>query len=200
VKEVINKKDWRQGLIADRERAASGSTGDINLQDYPALLLMYGAGIAAVAAKRYGNLAAILIRTTREHRTLEREEPLAHLLTAEVVVSPEAAQKCINPKEKNYTPVSDYLALVLREAFRDIIPRDAMFGNCFDRFEYIWTLVRIDLRTHLNSSSRWVTGRYLWRDEKHYNFKQTELERLYAEMDSEREKWPGLVSVSSGVP
>ena len=171
--ETDHESTWSDslGLIADHKGGTSGIKLYINLQDYPALLLMYGAGIAAVAANRYGNLVAVLTRPTRENPSLQREEPLANLLTADVVIDPDIAQKAINPGHKNYTSVSDYLALFLREAFRDLLPRNATFDACFDRFEYLWSLVRVDLRSHLNSHSRWVIGRYMWRDVKHYDFK-----------------------------
>ena len=32
----------------------------------------------------------------------------------------------------------------------------------------------------------------MWRDVKHYDYKQTELKKLYAEMDAEGENWAGL--------
>lgn len=180
------------GLMADHDRIRSGIKGYLNLRDYPALLLIYGGGIAAIAANKYGNLAAMLIRPGGENPSLQREEPLAHLLNADVIISPAAAQKIIDPGKKNYTPVSDYLALTLREPLRNMLPRDAQFDNCFDRFEYLWTLIHVDLRTQFKSSSRWVIGRFLWRDQKHYDFKETVLEQLYREMDEAGESWPGL--------
>jgi hypothetical protein len=180
------------GLMADHNRVRSGITGYLNLRDYPALLLIYGGGIAALAANKYGNLAAMLTRASRENQSLLREEPLALLLNADVIISPEAAQKIIDPGKRNYTPASDYLALILREPLRDLLPRDAQFNNYFDRFEYLWTLVYVDLSAQFESSARWVVGRYLWRDRKHYDFKKTVLEQLYQEMDEAGENWPGL--------
>jgi hypothetical protein len=180
------------GLIADYNRIRSGISGYLNLRDYPALLLTYGGGIAAVAAKKYGNLASLLVRPSSENPSFQREEPLAYLLNADVIISREIAQEIIDPGKRNYTPAHDYLALVLREPMRDILLRDAQFDICFDRFEYLWTLLHIDLRVQLSSSSRWVIGRYLWRDQKHYDFKETIREQLYREMDEAGEGWPGL--------
>lgn len=180
------------GLITEHDRIRSGITVYLNLRDYPAILLIYGGGIASIAANKYGNLAAILTRAGGENPNLRREEPLALLLNADVVISPEAVQKIINPEKKNYTPVSDYLALILRAPLRDLLPRDGQFNNCFDRFEYLWTLIHVDLRTQSKTSSRWVIGRFLWRDKKEYDFKETVLEQLYREMDDAGENWPGL--------
>jgi hypothetical protein len=179
------------GLIAERKRLGSGIVPYLNLQDYPALLLIYGGGIAAVAAQKYGNLAALLLRASGSNPSLQREEPLAYLLNADIIIYPEAAQKIVNPGKRNHTPVSDYLALILREPLRNVLPRDAQFDRCFNQFEYLWTLLHIDLRTQLGSS-QWVIGRYLWSDHKHYDFKETDLERLYREIGDSGENWPGL--------
>ena len=35
-------------------------------------------------------------------------------------------------------------------------------------------------------------GRYLWNDRKLYDYKETELQRLYEEMDQGGENWTGL--------
>ncbi len=189
--ETDHESTWLDalGLVADFE--GRDPRRGTNLQDYPALLLMYGAGISAVAANKYGNLAAVLIRATRENRSLRRDESLADLLSIEEVVDPKIAHEA-NNSGRDATPVSDYLASFLREPFRDIIPRDRTFDTCFDRFEYILTLVRLDLRAQLRSGSPWMLGRYLWRDVKHYDSQQTELEKLYREMNAESDDWAGL--------
>jgi hypothetical protein len=180
------------GLIVEQDRVVSGIRAYINLRDYPALLLTYGGGIAALAANKYNNLAAALTRPGGGNPNLQREEPLAFLLNPDVVVSPDVAQQMVNPGKKNHTPVSDYLALTLREPLRDLLPRDAQFDRCFDRFEYLWTLIHVDLRQQFKTHSRWVIGRYLWHDLKHYDFQETVLEQLYREMDEAGADWPGL--------
>jgi len=77
--EALHESIWSDslGLIGDRKRESTGNTAYINLQDYPALLLVYDCGIAAVAAKKYGNLAAILFRASRQNPSLQIDEPLA---------------------------------------------------------------------------------------------------------------------------
>ena len=175
-------------LVADGKQGGTGIKEYVNLQSYPALLLIYGAGIAAVAAGKYGNLTALLLRATGTQPNLLREEPLAYLLNADEVLRD--IVKRIGSTTR--TPVSDYLALKLREPLKEILSRDALLHQCFDRFEYLWCLLHIDLHTYLKTSSRWVIGRFLWSDEKHYDYKETELERLYSEIDREGDNWAGL--------
>lgn len=180
-------------VVADRKRVMGGINAYVNLQDYPALLLAYGCGIASVAAKRYGNLAATLLRSRRLNFSLQTDEPLALALNSDDIILPEAAQQAIDPGRRNYTPVNDYLFRTLREPLRDTLPRDALFEQCFNRFEYLWTLIGLDVKAQLKySSSGWFVGRYLWNDRKLYDYKETELERLYEEMDQGGENWAGL--------
>jgi hypothetical protein len=177
--------------VADHNRLGGGISAYLNLRAFPTLLLMYGGGIAAVAAGKYDNLAALLLRASGTDISLNRELPLAYLLNSEVVVDKSVAQHIINPKQKQYTPVSDYLFQLLREPLRETLPRDAQYEECFDRFEYLWTLVHVDLREQLQSGSRWVIGSYLWRDVQHHELMKTVLIKLYEEMDTVG-NWPGL--------
>lgn len=180
-------------VIADHSRVGRGVGAYMALRDFPALLLMYGGGVAAAAAGKYGNLAAVLNRPEGHDISLNRETPLAFLLNADVVIHQNVAQHIIAPDKKNYTPVSDYLFEVLREPMREIIPRDAQYEESFDRFEYLWTLTYVDLREQLKSGQRWAIGRYLWRDVRHYDFTKTVLSQLYEEMDIAT-GWPGIAA------
>lgn len=178
-------------VLADHSRLGHGVGAYMALRDFPALLLMYGGGVAAAAARKYGNVAAVLNRATGHDISFNRETPLALLLNADVVIPENVAQHIVAPGKKNYTPVSDYLFGILREPLRELIPRDAQYEESFDRFEYLWTLTYVDLREQLRSSQRWAIGRYLWRDVQHYDFSKTVLSQLYEEMDTAG-GWMGL--------
>ena len=178
-------------MAADHTRLGRGVGAYMEMRDFPALLLMYGGGVAAIAARKYGNLAAVLARGNGHDISSNKEIPLALLLNADVIILPNVAQHIISPDKKNYTPVSDYLFQLLREPLRELIPREANYQESFDRFEYLWTLTYVDLREQLKSSRRWAIGRYLWRDVQHHEFDRTILAQLYEEMDTAG-GWPGL--------
>jgi hypothetical protein len=60
-------------------------------------------------------------------------------------------------------------------------------------FQHLWAPVRTDTDTHLKcSSSQMFIGRVLRRDRKTQNGKQTEIDRLYEEMDQQAADWSGL--------
>jgi hypothetical protein len=178
-------------MTADHSRPGGGLRAYVNLRDFPALLLMYAGGIASIAANKYGNLAAVLTRPSGIDVSWNRETPLAHLLNPDVVIASDVAQHIVAPGQRSYTPVSDYLFQVLREPLKELLPRDAQYVECFDRFEYLWTLIHVDLREQLKSHSRWVIGRYLWRDTQHFDASKTVLTKLYEEMDA-ADDWQGL--------
>jgi hypothetical protein len=178
-------------MAADHTRLGRGLGVYMELRDFPALLLMYGGGVSAVAARKYGNLAAVLTRVGGHDISLNREIPLALLINADVVIHPNVAQHIIAPGKKSYIPVSDYLFQVLREPLRELMPRDAHYQESFDRFEYLWTLTYVDLHEQLKAGQRWAIGRYLWRDVQHYEFAKTVLSQLYEEMDTVG-GWSGL--------
>ena len=190
----IHEPIWTDVLerTANLGWGSSGINVYVELKKYPALLLMYAGGIAAVAAKNYGNVAALLIRAKGENRSLRRDEPISYLVDPDDVLYRDLAQQLVNPGQKNYTPANDYLFRIMRNSFNNLIPRDPHFESCFDTFEYLFALTVVDLREQFKMSHSWVVGSFLWRDRKHYDFKETTLEKLYAEIAASGADWPGL--------
>jgi hypothetical protein len=185
---------WRQCLerIADHGGSAGGYTVLINLRLYPALLLMYAGGIAATAAMKYGNLAALLVRSTaREMRHLNIR-PAALALDPEEVFEPEQAWHMLGRERRPHTPVSDYLHLTLRETLRDLLPRDAEYTQCFDRFEVLLALIAGDLNKRITHYFLYPVGSFIWRDMRTDDTKRGVISNLYSEIESAGEEWPGF--------
>ncbi|MCC6421700.1 MAG: SIR2 family protein [Gemmataceae bacterium] len=130
-----------------------------SLRRYPALLSLYAAGIAAVAAERTDTLTSLLIANTREDSgSGRRTMAFAAALSTGIILGTE--QQRIPGLERHPTPLSAYLwnTSRLREALRDAIPDDRQFTAAFDRFEYLAGLVAID-------RERWAPcGCFIWRD------------------------------------
>ena len=169
-----------------------GHGGYSRLRKYPVLLLFYSGGIAALAAGKYGNLASLIARAKGSKFGEPKELPLALLLTQEDVISKKLGQWVHNPGEVNFTPVNDYLHQILREPLREVIPRDAHYTNCFDRFEYLWVMSYLDLQRQFKHTRRWVIGGFLWRDQKQYDSQETVLDQLFNEMEAASDAWAGL--------
>jgi hypothetical protein len=54
--------------------------------------------------------------------------------------------------ERHHTPHSDHFFNLLRPLFRTYVPSDAEYDRLFDRFEYLRTLVAVDLTGRVHSA------------------------------------------------
>lgn len=191
--EETHQNIWRQCLerIADPGGKTSGYELYLKLKLYPALLLLYSGGVAAVAAGNYENLATLFVRA-RGRLPFKKEVPLAHILDPESILDPDVALRLLKSERKLFTPASDYLFKILREPLRNLIPRDAEYERNFDRFEYLLSLVSGDLYEKLESYTAWTVGSFLWRDRDHLGLKESVLSSLYREIESAGGDWPGI--------
>lgn len=132
----------------------------LNLRYYPALLLTYATGIAALASKRFRNLAAILreAKYTDEFRA-DRHHAIKRLHVWSVFEG-ETYKWVPRPNaDREYTPANNYLFERLRPVLQNYLPNDIKYEEMFDIFEYLLAINYIDL---LNS--HWSPiGRFGWR-------------------------------------
>jgi hypothetical protein len=186
---------WAKCLerIANRRGASSGVTIWLNLQSYPALLLLYAGGIASVTASRYGNLSVLL----RQVMIAEGGEvkPLALSLFPWNVIDSGVAN-LLPGMERQHTPLSDYLYETLREPLAEFFARDYNYTKCFDRFEYLLGLVHVELATKqdslpsLREGSWGPVGQFGWRN-RHFPEK-TVMYEVGQEFERELAEWPPL--------
>jgi hypothetical protein len=122
----------------------------LKLKRYPALLLVYAGGIAALAAEKYDTFAALLTKV----RVVDidgyfgfGEQPLVLLVYPDIIIDRDQAQ--LLPDMGSYTPINNHLFQVLREPLREFLPQDTHYRKCFDRFEYLLALVFADLHQKL---------------------------------------------------
>lgn len=196
--EKSHEKLWMKCLerLAYRSNAISGMTAWINLRLYPALLLLYGGGIAAIAAGRYDTFAALL---TKAAATVESKDQPLVLAVFTWGVMDEAVGRQLPNMKGHFTPLSDHLYMVLRESLKEYLPQDIRYQECFDRFEYLLGLVYVDLRYKQNGNAPepirvWgPVGCFMWRDGRYSNecriMKEIELEVTKAGKD-----WPILAA------
>src|SRR6266851_3490981 len=118
--------------LGDPPGYSSGLIAWIALRRYPASLMMYGGGIAAIAAERYKNLSALLDAPVRPHD--EKSKSAAEQLNVAQVLRDTAA-KLIPAKQNRHTPYSDHLFEVLRGPLQTYIPNDADYEDAFLWFE-----------------------------------------------------------------
>lgn len=167
-----------------------------DLRLYPALLLLYGSGLAAVAAENYSRLAPLLLQTRR--RDLNWEGPLVLRLNAQEFLARygDDFRQALARRERAYYPVSEHLHETLREPLRQYLPADEDYDGCFDRFEYLLALVYADLEDRRGDEpfagpGLWgPIGRFGWR--LRYAEHGSDLRRLQEEAERDRDGWAPL--------
>ena len=132
------------------ERIAN-PVGEINgfyvwtkLRLYPALLLLYGGGIASIAAENYSTFSDLLTKVT-VNKACEYSGPLVSGLITWSVIGEDEAKHIIGAEGSN-NPLSDHLFQVLREPLKEFLPHNIDYRDCFERFEYLFGLIHADFR------------------------------------------------------
>jgi len=116
------------------------------LQRYPALLLVYAAGIASIAAERYSNLHAVLV--SPEWRDEKRQEQVSGIKELNVhSLFPYEWGKHLPCEKKYYEWLrpSFYVSSILRQPLERYLPDESEYRNVFDIFEFVQSLVHLDL-------------------------------------------------------
>lgn len=188
--EKLHQPIWEKSLTRIGDLALrNGVKGWLDLKKYPALLLLYAGGLAAVASGRYSTLASLL--TGARLREGGEAYPAGLVLHTYEVMDRDSAQWLTDRQGKYYTPLSDYLFRLFREPLREFLPADADYQGCFDRSEYLLALVHFDLREKHKYGFQWAPiGCFGWRH------RLDQSERISAEVEQEvaiaGEKWPPL--------
>jgi len=137
------------------------------LQLYPALLLVYATGMAALASENYTFLRACLtepvFRENKEKKPAVKEVNKIKVFEYSRSLIPHELR---DEGRKPYTPASDYIHKLLRDPLKCCISDDRIYDEIFDIFEYLLGLVYIHL-CHEDLSEekvRWApVGRFGWK-------------------------------------
>lgn len=159
---------WQKSLerIATPAGERSGLTVWLDLKLYPALFLLYGAGIAAISGKHYETFAALLRNTTI--REAGKDSPALLSLYTFKVMNSDIGQR-LPGMERHYTPVSDHLFQTLREPLRELLQDDIRYEETFDRFEYLSALLHADLHEKESHDIWGPVGRFGWRSGRRHD-------------------------------
>lgn len=136
--------------VGNTASPAKGESACRDLSSYPALLLLYAGGVAAVAADKYSMLATLLCAP--RFRDAGPEGQVVQRLNPLTVLGAPRISKLLYEQLANGNgydvlcqacPGNAYLHRLLREPLREFLPVDADYDEAFDRFEYslalIWT-------------------------------------------------------------
>jgi hypothetical protein len=146
---------WQRAL--EQLSSAPGQAGSglwIEMQRYPATLLLYALGMGAVEAGQL-NLLGKLFGTTI-HREYKRDIAAVQLLPPFCLFGTAGnGGKFLEGMEKNYFPLSDWLHGFLRQTLKSMIPNNERYTLTFDKLEL---LLALGFAKHENEAqeSYWV--------------------------------------------
>lgn len=105
---------------------------------YPAMILFYSVGVAAVSAENYALLAELFsAEAERANRTLTAVEVLPPICAFEDNHGP---TQFLNGYLKRRLAMNEYLRDQLRALFKRIHPQDKAYNRAFDKFEMLVSL------------------------------------------------------------
>jgi hypothetical protein len=147
---------WQQMLRRMGDHAGlppSGLTAWIYFRQYPASLLMYGAAVAALAARKSSTLVSVLRTPTRDW---EKQTELAADRFWLVSSFRDNLATALPRGRHQYTAPSELVYRLLREVLRPYIPIEGDYSRAFDLFEYL--LAVFVSRTGIC----FPVGRFIW--------------------------------------
>lgn len=173
--------------IANLDRVDGSHEHLLRLRRYPALLLLYGAGLAACAAGNHETLAAILTKPKvkdklpglRNDSICAQVFPLAMNAYGELNSQPGFTA----PRY----PFNGHLFHKLRRFFREYLPRDEDYEEVFDRFEYLFGLVHADLNRFKQEHTPGWWGPKGW-----FEVRNKTIQKISTEMETAGADWPLL--------
>jgi len=176
--------------LTDRLETESGQRIWLALRWYPMILLLYSAGISALAAEKYDNLAAMLLtRVGSSHSRGASTELTLSIGEAILELERTKAFKQLPGHERQYVPRSEYLFKLLQPILDDLLFLGRDYEQYFDRFEVLLALVHADLEQVERSHIWGPVGRFGWKFE-HYDVNP--LKDIIDEAERQKELWGPL--------
>lgn len=178
--------------ICGRLRPASGKTVWIGLRWYPALLLLYVGGIAAVASGKYENLRALLqANIPNPERSHEGMTVIRRISNGFEDI--DDVFKKIPGHERHYTPRSEYLFKLLQPTMNDLFFMGIEYESHFDRFEVFSALEHAEQYAREQYGRVWgPIGRFGWKSKRGGG--SSPLNQVIAEAEAQGDSWPPIVA------
>lgn len=169
--------------LSDGAGEGGGNSGLLALQWYPALLLSYAGGIAAVSAESYGSLVALMharVSTSRGDKML-----------VEVATSGlgdlRPHFKALSGHEKHYVPFSEYMHTALGPVLDETLYLGSEYERVFDIFEILFAVEFC----HQTDRGWGPIGRFGWKSTRGGS---NPLGQMINEAASAGNNWPPLAA------
>lgn len=163
--ESMQLAPWLKALAKlSARRAEGGVIIWLELQRYPATLLLYCFGLGAISAERWDALHALLdVKVTREHHEDKRAVELVPAWA--LFERGSDTIKVLPGREREFTPLQNHLEELLWPIFRSHFPSEAAFHLAFDRLEIVMALFYAVPAIEKGQRYWTLPGSYGWRSE-----------------------------------
>ncbi len=166
---------WQRALAQlSTLREIGGFTIWVELQRYPASLLLYSIGLGAVEAGRLGFLGTLFATTI--HRENREDLPAIQLLPAfSLFDRGSEPAKLLEGMDRRHAPLNDWLHDLLKQPLKRIIANEKHFTFMFDKLEILMAL------GYAHHSKR--TNDWYWAPPGAYGYRNENRERILKEID-----------------
>jgi hypothetical protein len=166
------------------QRETAGKVLWLRLNWYPLQILMYVAGVSALAARNYAALRVIL-ETLVKNETRGQEIPLIVLVVSNLSDINDQFKQ-LPGQEQKYVPRSEHLFVLLKPILEETLFLGGDYEQLFDDFEVYSALVFADL-----TGREWgPIGRFGWKHDR--GPMESPFARLLEEAKKQKEKWPPI--------
>ena len=175
---------WQQALQGlGSNTSSSGTTLWLDLQRYPATLLLYALGLGAVAADRLQFLKRIL--ATIIHREHQEDVPAIQILPPWCLFWHSGqTMQILESMDKHYAPLNDWIHKTLGPHAKRIIPDNNGYTLTFDKLEILMALSYAHHKGESSSERYWSPlGAFGYRHESRNRILQEIEESLSKKQD-----------------
>lgn len=176
---------WRRSI--ERVAACEVQRGTVYaawryMKSLPAALLLYSAGIAAIAAEKYETLQMFFSECKSSDDGVET--PLIDRANARVSLRHDEANQLFPPKKNRMTPGSDWVFERLKSSVGQFVGEERQYENLFNRFELLLSMSHLDIVGQHSVPD----GRYRWQE-----FGPGDMLSVFSkEIEAEGADWPPL--------
>jgi hypothetical protein len=179
--------------VSEVGKASSGLVVWIRLAWYPLLVLMYAAGISALAARRYDKLkVALLAPVYSEMQLSGRSDPPVVLAVVANLTEIVEQFKRLPDMERRYVPRSEHIHKKVQPFLEDELFLGRSYDKLFDDFEILLALSFADLRDDDVKAHVWgPPGRFAWKERGRFNDEKV-YSNFIAQAKSQGQSWAPL--------
>jgi hypothetical protein len=172
--------------LAETDKGSSGLVVLLKLSWYPLMLLMYCAGIAAIASKNYHVLKSVFDTTVQPDPHGDPRPLVVHVMSNMTEIHD--TFKRLPGLDQKYVPRSEHLFTLLQPVLEDLLFLGRRYEQCFDEFEVLMALAFAYATQH-----GWgPPGRFAWKHSSRLGLGQSPYKQIIEQAEKYGADWQPL--------